>query len=80
MSRPEIKKLVRKFLALVILVAGFTVLSSGLPEKASAQTVCCSTCSEQYNQCIENCPNPGMCNPLCNFQLRQCLKTCNQGC
>jgi len=81
MFRPEMKKLARKFLVLMVLVVGLLVLSSGLPgKKALAGTVCCTTCSQQYDDCINSCPNPGMCNAMCNFRLKQCQKTCNPGC
>lgn len=81
MFRPEMKKLVRKFLTLMVLVMALTVLSAGLPgKKASASAVCCTTCYEDYANCIDTCPVPGMCNPVCNFRLKQCLKTCDPGC
>ena len=81
MFRPDMKKFARKVMALMVLVAALVVLSSGLQDKrASASVVCCSTCVPQYEQCLADCPNPGMCNPVCNFQLKRCQNTCSPSC
>ena len=80
MFRPDIKTLVRKFLILMVLVAGLVVLSSGLPGKGTLAAVCCSACGPQYNACVEGCDPPGACNASCGFQLRVCQRTCTPGC
>ena len=80
MFRPDMKRFVRKVMTLMVLVAALVVLSSGLQGKRASAAVCCSTCIPQYEDCLANCPNPGMCNPVCNFQLHRCQNTCTPSC
>lgn len=76
MSRTDKFRLLRKFMMLAVLLAGFVVASSDLNGTQTAAAPCCSQCEEQEAYCY-TLPDP---NPCLNDNFRRCWRWCSFSC
>ena len=80
MNSHPVRRLLRKFAILAILVAclGFFTLS---PSNGRAAT-CCTSCQDNYDSCVTGCGEPasGGCLFFCQRLLNRCNSTCDPGC
>ena len=80
MNKPPVRRLIRKFAILGVLILCLGIFSFGSSESRAA--VCCSACDVNFDNCYESCGDPpsGACIFFCERMLNRCQSTCNPDC
>jgi dissimilatory sulfite reductase (desulfoviridin) alpha/beta subunit len=84
MPKPEIRRLVRKLLTLILLIAGLAVMNSDRAVRKVTATACCDNCNQGWVDCVNWAPNAGgqwwiysYCLPRYNACKNSCSPPCS---
>jgi hypothetical protein len=78
MLKLHARKLTRRLLMLIVLVAAVVSLSYNPAERRALAVVPCEQCETNYNNCVISCGDPasGACLTFCQRQYNRCISTC----
>lgn len=78
--RTEIRRLMRRLLALGVLVVALGFASSDFAGGTTVAAPCCSSCDPAYENCIANCGGDPTCETNCQNRLFSCYRWCSFSC
>lgn len=83
MPKPEVRRLVRKLLTLVILIAGLAVVSSDRAVRKVTATACCDNCDQFWVNCVNSASEYGgiwWIQSYCVPRYEACKNSCSPPC
>jgi hypothetical protein len=73
------RRLARRLVILLALVAALAAVPSGPVERSASAVVPCEQCEVNYNSCVTSCGDPASsaCLYFCQNRYNRCISTCD---